>query len=153
MATILWADQGNFQLEALSATEDDLRSWRRRLDYASSWKEVTGAERLQGLRYVTADRLVEHAIGSPLASWCLLVLFNPGSEELRDYDRVRVAAPWVWEAWPDLGGGLIDELRRHHRALVVCPSERVARGLARSTGTKGMGVRVFSPSGQWSHHS
>lgn len=129
------------------AAESDLKVWRRRASYASTWDELVGTRPLEGLKFVSWERLLHHAIDDPLECWCVLLLFTPSRVEELDYDRVRSGAPWVREAWPTLSG-VVDELREHRRALVTCRSERIARGLAATATARRLWARVYGPSGR-----
>ncbi|HEX4960339.1 MAG TPA: hypothetical protein VF173_05845 [Thermoanaerobaculia bacterium] len=125
------------------ATERTLKAWRRRASYASTWNELVGG-RLEGLKFVSYERLLQHAIDDPLECWCVLLSFTPSRNEERDYDRVRYGAPWVREAWHTLSG-VVDELREHRRALVTCGSGRIAKGLVAAITEKRLGAMIYGP--------
>jgi hypothetical protein len=141
------SERERIEHETSVAAEGHLKVWRRRASYASTWDELVGARPLEGLAFVSRDKLLQHAIADPLRCWCVLLLFTPSRNEELDYDRVRYGAPWVSEAWPTLSG-VVDELREHRRALVTCRSERIARGLAANVAERRLWARVYGPSGR-----
>ncbi|HSS47439.1 MAG TPA: hypothetical protein VLX28_00700 [Thermoanaerobaculia bacterium] len=130
-AVALLGEEARARIEADVSleTESRLHDWSRRALYAATWEEITGAKPIEGMSFVSGERLIRHAIDRPLNCWCVLLLFTPSRNEELDYDRVRFGAPWIQERW-DLLSGVVDELRRYQRALVACSSERLARGLA-----------------------
>jgi hypothetical protein len=71
---------------------------------------------------------------------------NSEGEEV-DYDRIRFGAPWVRETWDELEG-IVEDLRRYRRAVVTCPNERKARGLAATVTEKRLHVWIYSPTGR-----
>jgi hypothetical protein len=141
------SERERIEHEISVATESHLKMWCRRASYASTWDELVGSSPLGGLKLVSCERLLRHAIDDPLRCWCVLLLFTPSRNEELDYDRVRYGAPWVCEAWPSLSG-VVDELREHRQALVTCRSERIAKGLAATVAEKRLGARVYGPSGR-----
>jgi hypothetical protein len=146
-------ERDRFEREASLASEVELKAWKRRAHYASTWPEIVGSSPVEGLRFVSCERLLEHAIDKPLNCWCVLLLFTPSRNEELDYDRVQFGAPWVREGWHVLSG-VVDELRRYQRALVACSSERLARGIAATTNTpkeKRLWARIYGPSGSSSY--
>ena len=149
LAVALLGEETRERIEAdvSLATEAYLHDWRRRALYAATWEEITGAKPVEGMSFVSGERLIGHAIDRPLNCWCVLLLFTPSSNEVLDYDRVRFGAPWVRERW-DLLHGVVDELRRYERALVACSSERLARGLAATIIKKQrLGAWIYGPHG------
>ncbi|HEX3554803.1 MAG TPA: hypothetical protein VIA62_16395 [Thermoanaerobaculia bacterium] len=144
-------ERQRIETETSGASEGHLRAWRRRAAYASTWSELAGTAPLEGLRFVSCEDLLRHAIDDPLNCWCILLLFTPSRDEITDYDRIRYGAPWVCEARDSLFG-IIEELREHRRAVVTCPSERVARGLVSTITEKRLGARVYCPRGRATHH-
>ena len=144
-------ERQRIESETSGACESRLKEWQRRAAYASTWSELAGTAPLEGLRRVACDELLPHAIDSPLNCWCVLLLFTPTKNEEWDYDRILYGALWVREAWGSLRG-LIEELREHRRAVVACPSERVARGLASTITEKRLAARVYGPRGRATHH-
>ena|GEM_PF-3501247 len=147
LAVLGESERESIERETGLASESDLRHWRRRAAYASSWPELTGSVPLSGLRLVSYETLIRHAIDNPLLCWCVVLSFLPSMDEEWDYDRILFGAPWVREAGNVLIG-LVDELRRHRRALVTCPSERVAIGLASTINKKRLGALVYGPPGR-----
>jgi hypothetical protein len=149
LAVALLGDEARdqFERETSLATEARLRAWKRRALYASTWPEIVGASPVEGLRFVSCERLLEHAIAKPLLSWCVLLLFIPSRSEELDYDRVRFGAPWVQEGWSELSR-VVDELRRYRRAVVSCKSERLARGIAATVNEKRLGAFIYGPTGE-----
>jgi hypothetical protein len=141
------SERGRIEHETSIAAEGDLKVWHRRTSYVSTWDELVGARPLEGLAFVSCDRLLQHAIADPLRCWCVLLLFTPSRNEELDYDRVRYGAPWVREAWPTLSG-VVEELREHRRALVSCKSERLARGIAATIHEKRLGAFIYGPTGE-----
>jgi hypothetical protein len=141
------SERERIEHETSVAAEGHLKEWRRRASYASTWDEVIGSRPLEGLNFVSCERLLRHAIDDPLRCWCVLLLFTPSRNEELDYDRVRFGAPWVREAWPTLSG-VVDELRRYRRALVSCKSERLARGIAATVNEKRLGAFIYGPTGE-----
>ena len=141
------SEQLRIEQETGVAAEGDLKQWRRRAAYASTWDELVGVRPLEGLRLVSCESLLQHAIDDPLECWCVLLLFIPSRDEELDYQRVRCGAPWVRDAWPTLSG-VVDELREHRRALVTCRSERIARGLTATVAERRLWARVYGPSGR-----
>ncbi|MFY9824619.1 MAG: hypothetical protein WAM82_24795 [Thermoanaerobaculia bacterium] len=140
-------ERQRIEYETSIASEDDLKRWLRRAPYASTWDELVGARPLEGLALVRWEKLLHHAIADPLRCWCVLLLFTPSRNEELDYDRVLYGAPWVAEAWHSLFG-VVDELRRHSRALVRCKSERLARGIAATINEKRLGAFIYGPTGE-----
>src|SRR4051812_24015981 len=140
-------ERDQFERETSLASEAMLRDWKRRGLDASTWPEIVGASPVEGLRFVSCERLLEHAIARPLLCWCVLLLFIPSRNEELDYDRVRFGAPWVQEGWSELSR-VIDELRRYRRALVSCKSERLARGIAATVNEKRLGAFIYGPTGE-----
>ena len=139
-------ERATVEREVSLGSEPNLRDWTRRALYSSTWAEITGAKPLEGMTFISVERLTQHAIDSPLNCWCVLLLFTPSRDELLDYDRVRFGAPWVAERW-DLLSGVVDELRRYRRALIACRSERQARGFAASIKEKRLGAWIYGPKG------
>jgi len=145
LAVLGESERESVERETGLATEGDLRRWLRRAAYASSWRELMGSVPLDGLRFVSYESLIRHAIDKPVRCWCVVLDFVPSKDEEYDYNRVLSGAPWIGEAGSVLIG-LVDELRRHRRALVTCPSERVARGLASTINhKKRLGALVYGP--------
>jgi hypothetical protein len=140
-------ERDQFERETSLASEAKLRDWKRRALYASTWPEIVGASPVAGLRFVSWERLLEHAIAKPLLCWCVVLRFIPSRNELLDYDRVQFAAPWVREGWAELSR-VVDELRRYRRALVSCKSERLARGIAATIHNKWLGAFIYGPTGE-----
>ena len=132
--------------ETSVAAESDLKVWLLRAAYVSTWDELVGARPLEGLEFVSGERLIRHAIDKPLNCWCVLLLFTPSRNEDLDYDRVQYGAPWIRERWDRLSG-VVDELRRYERALVTCLSERQAKGLAAAIHSKRLWGSVYGPGG------
>jgi len=140
-------ERDRFERETSLASEARLRDWKRRALYASTWPEIVGASPVEGLRFVSCERLLGHAIARPLLCWCVLLLFIPSRNEELDYDRVRLGAPWVQEGWSELSR-VVDELRRYRRALVSCKSERLARGIAATVNDRRLGAFIYGPTGR-----
>ncbi len=88
-------ERDQFERETGLASEPMLRAWKRRALYASTWPEIVGASPVEGIGFVSCERLLEHAIAKPLLCWCVLLLFIPSRNEELDYDRVQLGAPWV----------------------------------------------------------
>ncbi len=140
------SERERIERETRVAAESDLKVWLLRASYVSTWDELVGARPLEGLEFVSGERLIRHAIDKPLNCWCVLLRFTPSRNEELDYDRVQYGAPWIRERWDRLSG-VVDELRRYERALVTCLSERQAKGLVAAIQSKRLWGSVYGPGG------
>jgi hypothetical protein len=59
-------ERDQFERESSLASEAMLKDWKRRALYVSTWPEIVGASPVEGLRFVSCERLLEHAIAKPL---------------------------------------------------------------------------------------